>query len=136
VWLLFFQVRRVLDLMQQAGLELSDSGEVPRPLQLPSTTACRAYICRWWDAPCSWFYCRSVVHTVYTAALDAYRRSGDALKAVAVLSDMRARQLQPSAKQYNLVLRTLQAEVRLVCCWHIVLWTLLVCATVYFTLQS
>jgi pentatricopeptide repeat protein len=49
---------------------------------------------------------------VYTAALDAYRRSGDALKAVAVLSDMRTRQLQPSAKQYNLVLRTLQAEVR------------------------
>jgi pentatricopeptide repeat protein len=61
------------------------------------------------------------VCTVYTAALDAYRRSGDALKAVAVLSDMRARQLQPGAKQYNLVLRTLQAEVRfcmllLLCC--------------------
>jgi pentatricopeptide repeat protein len=58
------------------------------------------------------------VCTVYTAALGAYRRSGDALKAVAVLSDMRALQLQPSAKQYNLVLRTLQAEVRfsMLCC--------------------
>jgi pentatricopeptide repeat protein len=61
-----------------------------------------------------WLHQCSDVCTVYTAALDAYRRSGDALKAVAVLSDMQALQLQPSSKQYNLILRTLQAEVSFV----------------------
>jgi pentatricopeptide repeat protein len=48
---------------------------------------------------------------VYSAALDAHRRGNNSLSAVALLQEMRARHLQPTAGHNNLVLRTLRAEV-------------------------
>jgi hypothetical protein len=53
----------------------------------------------------------SSASTVYSAALDAHRRGNNSLPAVALLQEMRARHLQPTAGHYNLVLRTLRAEV-------------------------
>lgn len=49
----------------------------------------------------------------FGAALDAHRRAGNSLKAVAVLGEMRAQGLEPTASHYNLVIRTLKAEVHI-----------------------
>ena len=46
----------------------------------------------------------------YGAAIDAHRRSGNALLAVECLNEMQSKGLEPSAAHYNLVLRTLKAN--------------------------
>ena len=49
----------------------------------------------------------------FGAAIDAHRRAGNSVKALECLQDMHKCNLEPSAAHYNLVLRTLKAEVRL-----------------------
>ena len=45
----------------------------------------------------------------YGAVIDAHRRSGNSLSAIECLQEMQAKNIEPSAAHYNLVLRTLKA---------------------------
>ena len=47
----------------------------------------------------------------FGAAIDAHRRAGNSVKALECLQDMYRNKLEPSASHYNLVIRTLKAEV-------------------------
>ena len=48
--------------------------------------------------------------TAFGAAIDAHRRAGNSLKAVACLTEMQRAGMVPSAAHYNLIIRTLRAE--------------------------
>ena len=48
---------------------------------------------------------------IYGAAIDVHRRAGNSLRAVKCLHDMHKSGIEPNAAHYNLVMRTLRAEV-------------------------
>ena len=54
---------------------------------------------------------QGIIITLYYPYMGIYYAIGNSLKAVACLNDMRKNNLEPSASHYNLVIRTLRAEV-------------------------